>query len=110
MFSIATPAFIYNNCILTGMQSLATPEGRQQQIEYQLDFVQPLLTQDAAQGAQQQLIQKITSGGQITGVPSWSGNLQASGNSITGLTGAVSTFGGANSPTVQSAIAASFPE
>lgn len=107
-FSIATPAFVYNDCILTGMTHLATPEGHQQQIEYQLDFFKPLLTLSAAQAAQQQLISKITNGGQITGVPSWSGSLQGQSQAATGLTGALSQFGAASAPNVQSAISAAF--
>ena len=93
-FSIATPAFIYNTCILVNMASLGTPEGHQQMIEYQLDFVQPLITLTAAAAAQQALIAKVTSGGQITGVPSWSGSLAGAATATTGLTGALAQFGG----------------
>ncbi len=107
-FSVATPAFIYNNLILTGMSHLPTPEGHKQMVEYQLDFIQPLLTLSAAAAAQQQLMSRITNGGQIPGIPSWSGPLQAQSSVATGLTGALAQFGAAAAPDVQAAIDASF--
>ncbi len=51
---------------------------------------------------------RITNGGQIAGVPSWSGDLQAQSPVATGLTGALTQFGAATAPNVQSAITAAF--
>jgi hypothetical protein len=92
-FYIATPAFIYGPCIMTGMSHLGTPEGKQQQIEYQLDFVQPLLTAQAAQAAMGRYLSLSTSGGRISGVPSWSPTSLLP-PVVSGLAGAVTKFGG----------------
>ena len=93
-YSVATPNFIYSNLLMTNMQALPTPEGHQQMVEYQIDFIQPILTLAQATSAQQTTLAKITSGAQITGAPSWSGNTQAASNVTTGLAAALAQFGG----------------
>jgi hypothetical protein len=93
-YSVATPAFIYNNLIMINMQDVTSGEGNQRQIEWQLDFVQPLLTQQAAAAAQSSLLAKITSGGQITNA-SWSGSPFGGSPVVPGLSGAITQFGGA---------------
>jgi len=93
-FSIATPAFIYTNLLLTGMTDVTHSENQQQQIEWQLDFIQPLLTLQGAAAAQNNLMSKISSGASFTGAPAWSGNQQSQLPSITGgLPGALGDFG-----------------
>lgn len=96
-FSVATPAFIYNNVLLLNMNDI-TEGTRQQQIEYQLDFSQPLLTIQAAAAAENALINRYTSGAKIKGVPQWSGDVQAAGTGINGLSAAISQFGGSLAP------------
>ena len=66
-YTIATPAYPYTNCILTQMTDVTGGGTKQQQIEYQLDFIQPLVTQQQAATAFNSLISKLSSGAQISG-------------------------------------------
>lgn len=105
-YIVATPAFVYMDVLLTAMTDIS-PEieeegSKQLQIQYQLDFIQPIVTQAEAAAAQSALMQKITNGSQITGTPSWSGNQASSPANQPGLTGALGNvvtaleaFGGA---------------
>lgn len=54
-FTVATPAYIYTNCLLVGMTDVSIPESNQVQNAWQLDFVRPLITLNQAQNAQNQL-------------------------------------------------------
>jgi len=88
-FSVATPAYIYSNLLLTEMVDITHGANQQQQIEWQLDFIQPLLTLADAAAAQSNLMSKLTSGAAISGQPAWSGNQQAQQPTVTtGVTGA----------------------
>ena len=46
-FIVLTPAQIYNNCLLTTVRDVSSPSDKQVQLQYQWDFVQPLLTESA---------------------------------------------------------------
>lgn len=105
-YIIATPAFVYTDVIMTAFTDI-TPEidaedaHKQLQIQYQLDFIQPIVTQAGAAAAQSALMQKITNGSKINGAPSWSGNAASSPATQTGVTGslantvsALESFGG----------------
>jgi len=50
-YVVATPAFIYTNCLLTDLRDITQSSGRQVQAEFQFDFVRPLLTEDDAVSA-----------------------------------------------------------
>jgi hypothetical protein len=50
-YNVATPAFIYTNCLMTAMTDITSGETNQKQILFQIDFVQPLITQQAASNA-----------------------------------------------------------
>lgn len=99
-YAIATPSYIYTNCVMTTMVDVTPGGSKQQQIMWQLDFVQPLITQQQAQAAQASMTQALTNGTQITGTPSWSsaatstGTTGASASSIgsSGLLGSVNQF------------------
>jgi hypothetical protein len=85
-YSIATPSYIYTNCIMTGMTDITSGETKQQQILWQLDFVQPLISLQQAQNAQNGLMSKLTGGQQsgnawsgLSGVPA-QGGLQGASN------------------------------
>lgn len=104
-YIVATPAYVYNFTIMTAMTDVTpqvSSEGNKQlQIQYQLDFVQPILTLEGLSQVQGALMQKITNGNKITGTPSYSGNPSSSPASNPGVTGmlgnvtaALSTFGG----------------
>ncbi len=102
MYIVATPAFIYQTLLLTAMTDITSEENKQKQIEYQLDFIQPILTLQAAAAAQSAIMQAITSGSKINGAPSWSGNQASSPATATGVAGALGNvttalgaFGGA---------------
>lgn len=92
-YIVATPAFVYNYLLMTAMTDI-TSEGNQQQIEYQIDFIQPILTLAGAAAAESNLISKVTGGGQFTGAPSWSGNNAALDGTMSGVAAALATFGG----------------
>lgn len=88
MFHVATPAFIYTNCLLTNMTDVTDPESRQKQTHWQLDFFKPLVTQPQAQTAMSGLMGKLAGGQKIT-LPSWSGPLAAVGAPLQGAFSAV---------------------
>lgn len=71
-YTVNTPAFPYTNLLMTGMSDVTSGEGKQKQIEWQLDFIQPLITQSQAAQAQSSLMALLTTGGQITNA-NWSG-------------------------------------
>lgn len=69
-YTVATPSFYWTNSLLLAIRDVSErTEGGQVQIRWQWDFVQPLLTQAAAATAQSSLMNKISSGTQITGDP-----------------------------------------
>jgi len=104
-YIVATPAFIYNYMLLTSVTD-ATPEvsaedGKQVQIQYQFDFIQPVLTAEGAQAALNGLTQRLTNGNQIAQPIGWSGNPSSSpadqpgvAGALANVTAAVSAFGG----------------
>jgi len=72
-FTVLTPSFLYQNCILTQMKDITTGESRQYQTDWQLDFEQPLVTMTQAQYYQNSVMNAATSGvPSPTGI-SWSG-------------------------------------
>lgn len=83
-YTIATPAFLYTNCLLTGLTDVSSGDSPIPQNTYQWDFTQPLITLQAAQAAQNTLMGKI--GG---GLPT-SGTL----NSVASSAGVPSTITG----------------
>ena len=93
-YIVATPAFVYNNLLMTNIADITEGDTKQKQVEWQIDFIQPLLTLAAAAAAQSNLMATITGGGQITGTPSWSGNAQALPSNLAGITAALANFGG----------------
>lgn len=98
-YNVATPAFIFYNCVMLDMTDISQEgDEKQVQIEWQLDFMQPLITQQALANAQNNTMQKITAGSQLTpnsdGVITWSGNQAASTAAYTGVTAALAAFGG----------------
>lgn len=77
LFAVATPAYFYDNCVMTGMRDISGGESKQPQWRWQLDFRQPLVTQQQAQTVHNALMSKLASGAQVTpnanGVIPWSG-------------------------------------
>lgn len=69
-YTVATPKYIYTNCLLRRMVDVTTGDSHQPQSRFQLDFEQPLITLQQAQQAQNGLMSKLSSGTQLPGVPS----------------------------------------
>ena len=97
LYIVATPAFLYTNCIMVGLTEAGTTDSAQVQIQYQFDFEQPLVTVSAGQQAYSALLSKITGGTMIAGQPTWSGPVAAGASQLSGA--APSAIYGANSLT-----------
>jgi hypothetical protein len=82
-YIVATPSHIYTNCILLGMRDVSSSGGKQVQTDWQLDFVQPLISQTSAQQVYNTLMQKIDSGLNTGTAPTWSGLAQTIGSNLT---------------------------
>ena len=75
-YNVVTPSYLYQDCILVNFSDVTGGESKQKQIEWRLDFVQPLLTTKAAADAQSTMMQKITNGTPVVGnPPPWSGDV-----------------------------------
>jgi hypothetical protein len=61
-YIVATPAYIYTSCVMTGLRDVSQGQTKQVQMEWQFDFMQPLLTLSAAEGAFNNLLQKLNLG------------------------------------------------
>ena len=70
-YSVLTPSFFYQGCILLRMADITSGESKHQQTDWQLDFEQPLLSGNEATLYQNALMKKLT-GGLPSGVL-WSG-------------------------------------
>lgn len=104
LYHIATPWYIYTNCILQSITDTTGGEGRQQQIMAQWDFVQPLVTQMQANSAYNSLMSKLSSGAQImpptaAGTSIWSNAATAVGSAaqnavsnVTNVAGVVNQY------------------
>jgi len=98
-YTIATPARIYTNCILTAMTDITGGDHKQQQIIWQLDFVQPLVTKQAAGSAYNALMAKLNGGSQVTpptaaGTSIWSSAATAVGSAVQGAVQGVNQIAG----------------
>ncbi|MHB8388150.1 MAG: hypothetical protein ACYDBH_01055 [Acidobacteriaceae bacterium] len=82
-YIVATPANIYNPCLLLNVIDI-TGDQKQQQIEWQFNFIQPLISQQSATQAYNGLMSKFASGQQISASPAWSGPDAASGGPVQG--------------------------
>ena len=94
LYTIATPSFIYTNCILKELTDISGGSSAQVQYQWQFDFEQPLVTLQAAQQAYSALLNKINGGTQIAGTPAWSGPAISASSPAT--SGGIGTFLGAN--------------
>ena len=97
-YTVATPSYLYTNCILTNLRDVTGGEGKQVQTMWQWDFEQPLVSQADATQALGGLLTKIGGGLPISGPPTWSGLASAVGSQVSGaasslLTGAQNLVG-----------------
>jgi len=65
-FTVLTPAFVYANCLLTGIRDITPPGDKQVQYMYQWDFTQPLITASQSQSVLGTLMNKVSNGLQTT--------------------------------------------
>lgn len=65
-FHILTPSMIYFDCLLTNVSDVTGAEGHQQQIQWQFDFVQPLITQYGATSAYNAMMGALDGGQKAT--------------------------------------------
>lgn len=91
LFSVITSVYVYTNTILRTMRDVSGGETNQAQYRWQLDFYQPLVTQQAANQAQNGLMQTLTKGTPISGSPSWATGLPV--NNPSAVQGLVPTPG-----------------
>lgn len=61
-YTVATPAFIYTNCIMLALRDISRSDSQQVQNRWQFDFIQPLITQAQAQTALGALLSKVGGG------------------------------------------------
>lgn len=77
IYNVATPAYLYTNCILTNLRDASEGDPSKPQDRWIWDFIQPLLTLQQATQAQSAFLQKSGLGLQqqpdATGKLSWSG-------------------------------------
>jgi len=66
-YIVATPGFIYLDCLLTDLRDITQSAGSQVQAEYQLDFTRPLITEEDALGALNAQMSAIASGAPTPG-------------------------------------------
>jgi len=94
-YFIATPAFVYGPVLLTGISDV-TDNGQnnpQVQIKWQWDFVQPILTSQSADLAQNNITTAMTAGTQLPTQPTINSANQATYNpTLSGVLAALSTF------------------
>ena len=81
-FTVATPAYTYIDCLLVGLRDISSGGDKQVQLAYQWDFVQPLITQQAATSTLNNAYNKIN-GGLPTSTPLTNSGVQ----NTTGNTG-----------------------
>jgi len=106
-YSVLTPSYLYTNCILLRLRDATGGSGKQPQNQWIFDFEQPLITQAAAQAAQNALTQQVTNQTPITGQPMTSGpgvgtslfNAPGSGAGAANLTGTSVGVPPVNTPT-----------
>jgi hypothetical protein len=83
-FHVLTPSYPYFDCLMTTMTDVTSGEGHQQQIQWQIDFVQPLVTQQQAQTAWNGMMSQISGGQQITS-SSWNDAAATAGTPVQGM-------------------------
>ena len=93
-FTVATPSFIYTNCILVLLRDVSRPDSKQAQNAWQWDFERPLLALEQLTQVYNSQMAKIAAGLQQTGQPAWSGVAPAVGSTVTNL----GSLGGGTAP------------
>lgn len=61
-YTVATPAFIYTNCVMLVMRDVSRHDTNQPQNAYQIDLHKPLISLAEAEAAQNSMMSKISAG------------------------------------------------
>lgn len=70
LYSIMTLSYIYTNCVMVGMRDVGAEGTKQVQVEWQIDFMKPLVTLADATQTYNNAMGQINSGVQTNGQPS----------------------------------------
>lgn len=81
-YIVATPSFIYTNCLFKEMRQANSAESNQPQNTWVLEFEQPLLTLSDVQASAGSLFSQISAGLGVGQNPAFSGAAQAVGQSV----------------------------
>jgi hypothetical protein len=87
-YIVFTPAFMYDNCLLLDVTDVTDGESKQEQVMWQFDFYQPLITRAQANAATNPAMTRMI-GGQpptVAGPPTW-GTLGGLGTAIAASAG-----------------------
>lgn len=79
-FTVATPGFIYQNCLLLGLRDTSSPSDKKVQTSFEWDFYQPLITQAQATQTYGNLMNKLANGLPVPNPPTNSGVSTSIGN------------------------------
>jgi hypothetical protein len=105
MYTVATPAFMYDNLVMTSLTDNSRGNNSLPQNAWRFDFEKPLISLQDAQGAQNNLMSKISNGlptdGQISGPQPGLQNADTTQSRTYKVTGGLS---GGNVPFIGSAI------
>lgn len=88
-YIIATPSFLYENCVMGMVRDISGGETHQVQTTWSLDFSQPLITEGAADTVYNALMKKIADNLPQTGEPTWSGLATSAASAISGAASSV---------------------
>ena len=83
-YSVSTPSYLYQNLILLSLQDSSPGDQQRPQNRWTWNFIQPLITAQAAQAAQNSLMLRLSNNlttlADTTGSVTWSGALTGTGN------------------------------
>jgi hypothetical protein len=96
LYTVATPAYIYTDCVMLALRDVSRRDVNQPQNAYQWDFRQPLVSLAQAQQAQNAMMSQISQGtpnsttgtGQNTGTPPTPGPTASTAPAASGPSGA----------------------
>lgn len=79
-FNVATPGFVYTGCLLVALRDVTSAGDKKVQAAFQWEFVQPLVTQQAAEQTFNSLYAKLAGGLPVSNPPTNSGVSTTIGN------------------------------
>lgn len=65
-YTIMTPAYIYQNCVMATMSDVTSGETKQRQVQWQIDFFKPLISSVDANAAFSNQMGALAGGGKLT--------------------------------------------